>query len=166
MNKKLIDIIYNPGDVCTLTPGDWDVGREAPGTGSANDAVSLVFELMAGVVGSLKDRPQLVDRLATLTKHLHLEIPLEVRPDVFLRLNELLRGIKFSCGKDRALYLLCFEMATIFKMQIDRAHQKTLALSDREWVELEKCVYLLCDWEDEVIYDKEAKDTFRFTLHS
>jgi len=167
MNKKLTDILYNPSDLCTVYSQSFATAENTNQREmDHNDLTSRIFEKLTAVVHGIQNRSHIIKELTQLSKYMHFEIPKIARPTVFEKLNEALSALKITYHADKDVYLLCFEITTLFKTQIDKDSQGTQEFSEKEWVELEKCVYLLCDWEDEVIYKKGKQETLRAELDS
>lgn len=73
-----------------------------------------------------------------------------LRLSFFKKLNVVMFELMKVHGRDEKIFQLFFDLMTSFKDMIDREPQEDEDLAEEEWQELEKSVYLLCDWEDGV----------------
>jgi hypothetical protein len=80
-------------------------------------------------------------------------LSLEARPEVFEKLNLLVGAFFANDVNDAELYHLTFDIVSLVKAQIDSESQADDDLAEQEWEELEKSVYLLSDWQDQVYGD-------------
>jgi len=142
MEKRIKNIARNLGDLPTYS-------------NAANDRVvnfedyeDHILDLISSIYEDVHNISQVLRSLAKMRNLFHLEIPLSLRPALFRQLNSLTGTLMASYVRDENMYQCCFETLTLFKMQIDAKPQTDEDLSALEYDELEKSVYLLCDWED------------------
>jgi len=107
-----------------------------------------VLDVLARIYQEINQPGQVMKYVAQLKNLFHIDIPLSFRPSLFRQLNSLLGTLMTVYVNDDKMYQSCFELMTIFKYQIDRFQQSDHELSELEWNELEKSIYLMCDWED------------------
>lgn len=73
-----------------------------------------------------------------------------LRLGLFKKLNAVMSELMKIHDHDEKIFRLFFDLMTSFKNMIDREPHEDEDLAEEEWQELEKSVYLLCDWEDGV----------------
>lgn len=127
--------------------------RSAANDGELNyqNYEEMILEGISDVYAALKDPYQMRQRLRYMNQLIRLHVPLEIRTNLFRQLNSLTGTLMTTYVEDREIFNLCFNMITTFKNHIDAKEQDDQRLNEMEWEELEKSVYLLCDWEDQVV---------------
>lgn len=106
--------------------------------------------LTQGVVDRLAQQESVVEELILIKRHLSQPLPRADRLEIFRRLN-LILGAFFALSEGSPeIFRHCFEIMTHIKEQIDTEPQSDAELAEEEWVEFEKSVYLLSDWEDQI----------------
>lgn len=91
-----------------------------------------------------------IEELYTNLSHVSTCQTATLRLDFFKKLNGVMSELMKEHGRDEKIFRLFFDLMTLFKDMIDREPQEDEDLAEDEWLELEKSVYLLCDWEDSV----------------
>jgi hypothetical protein len=71
-----------------------------------------------------------------------------MRLRVFVRLNEMLGSLMTEFTADEALYDAVFAVMNAFKTHLDNRPALCEDQQEQEFEELEKSIYMLCDWED------------------
>ncbi len=117
---------------------------------SLADFGAHVFNLIEEVHLSIHEESK-VERLTNqIINVVSLEAPLEFRPQLFERLNQLVSVLMSRYFTSQPIFNLAFKLMTVFKTHIDTAPQTTEELEDKEFHELEKSVFMLTDWEDQI----------------
>jgi hypothetical protein len=88
--------------------------------------------------------------LVQMKNLLHFDIPLASRPLILEECNKILGALFLQYPSDLKVYNEAHAVMTLLNKQIDKKHQTSEDLSDQEWEELQKTVYLLCDWHDQI----------------
>lgn len=122
----------------------------------ASDHEKIIFELMECMQEKIDKRNLVLNFINKEKQLLYFDLPQENRVMLFQRLNLLTQNLMIQYIQDKEIFSNCFEMITLLKNQIDRNPQQDLNKMENEWEELEKSVYLLCDWED---HAKAAAET-------
>lgn len=99
----------------------------------------------------IKDKNAVCHLLNQTRELIRLEMPLVIRVVFFKRLNSLLSELMTEYCHDKMVFSLFFDLMSLFKEKIDDCPQEDSDQSEDEWLELEKSVYSLCDWEDAVL---------------
>lgn len=144
--SDIIKILYNPSSLCSVKSGDGWTNPSYLANSYPESEESL--QMISTILREPGAREKIMVNLARLNKLMRKEIPLSFRPELFKEVNELTKTLAGRYPQDKQVFQACFEALTTLKEQIDRYPQNMGALSEMEWVELEKVVYLLCDWED------------------
>lgn len=114
------------------------------------DYGATIFNLIESVHFALENESGIELIMDKINNVVMLAVPTDFRPQVFERLNQLVTLLMGHYLHSRKIYDLAFKLMTAFKNHIDNEPQIDEALAGREFVELEKAVYLLSDWEDQV----------------
>lgn len=117
--------------------------------GSRTDlATTGLFEETALILADPSFRAGVLIRLKRMQQILTRKIEWHLRPSIFGELNRVLKTLHPIYHDDTQVYAGLFVLTTALKDQIDAYPQDDAELSLKEWEELERSVYLLCDWED------------------
>lgn len=145
VTKDLINQIgQNLSTVCFTKPAAND------GALNTQNYEEMILEGISDIYSALKDPYQIRQRLRYMNQLIQLHVPLDIRPNLFRQLNSVTGTLMTAYLTDNEIYDLCFKIMTTFKAHIDNQEQRDARLNEMEWEELEKSVYLLCDWEDQV----------------
>ena len=98
-------------------------------------------------LSNISDKAQIAENIQSFAQLIHFEIPMQDRPMLFAKLNDLMSNLMMSFSDDKDIYNLAFFVTTLFKNQIDKAEQASNEMNNLEWAELEKSIYLMSDWE-------------------
>lgn len=118
-----------------------------------------IQELLGQVFDKVVENEPVIFELKLIRRELTFPLEIVKRPEVFRRLNLLLGGFFAKFETEREVFELCFEIMTLMTRQVEEIPQKDKFLAEKEWVEFEKSVYLLTDWED------QFKETQPAVLH-
>lgn len=140
----------NPAHLCTST---------VPASAAINfeDYDVHVVELLQEVYTAMSKKDSVYSVLTRLKNMFMLDIPLHSRPVIFARMNDLVKALMQEYPKASDVYQSCFDTMTAFKTQLDNKEQPDQKSVEQEWEELEKIVYTLCDWEDQIQVGEEAR---------
>lgn len=116
-----------------------------------------VVELLQEVYTAMSKKDSVSSVLKRLKNMFMLDIPLHSRPVIFARMNDLVKALMQEYPKAEDVYQSCFDTMTAFKTQLDNKEQQEQKAVEQEWEELEKIVYSLCDWEDQIQLGAEAR---------
>lgn len=111
-------------------------------------ATTGLFEEAALILADPSFRAGVLIHLKRMQQILTRQIEWHLRPGVFRELNRVLKMLHPLYRNDTQIYTALFAITTTLKDQIDTYPQDDAELSVKEWEELERSVYLLCDWED------------------
>ena len=118
-----------------------------------NQSVELFADLKRRVLHE-QNEAHLLRKISQLELFFQDPVDLNSRPSLFKEMNDLITVMQKRHGKNLQVFHAIFRAVTALKNQVDSRPQ-TGYLSQLEWVELEKAVYHLCDWEDQL--DQNAK---------
>lgn len=160
MKKKIkINLNENQSNLAFITQSSLSVNTNLASNTispeSDNVISDRILQLIQKIFDTFENQTQVAENLAAINKYLALELPLDDRPHIFKHLNYLLGAFFANRVLDKNLYHLCFEMMSALKIQIDKQEQDNAVLSEIEWEELEKSVYLLSDWKDQIHFEGE-----------
>lgn len=97
-----------------------------------------------------RDHPEaLLDTLVSFEQWLHFDIPMEIRPVLFQKTNNLLSHMFLTTGEDKNLRQVFLNLITLLKNQIDKQEQTSFEANEQEWDELQRSVFLLGEWDDQ-----------------
>lgn len=153
MNKKLVEWIYNPTALCVVKTENGfssNIFESLPANFHPQEPLQVINSILKSQTQT-KIVLKALKRLATLMKK---DTPLSFRPELFKQMNALLKILNKRFANHKAIFKASFAAITALKEQIDHKAQSSITLSELEWVELEKAVYLLCDWEDEIEFSE------------
>lgn len=148
-HKQLLNLIYNPSSLCM-------VQSEGPALSTNQQTINTSpgsqesLQVISEIVQAKKNPKAVVRSLKKLKHLIHDEIPLSFRPELFKEMNQVVKVLQEHYPDSRDVFSAAFHAITSLKEQIDTVPQTASSLSELEWVELEKAVYLLCNWEDEI----------------
>lgn len=131
-------------------------------TGRRNKEMQLadygahIFNLIESVHFALEDEHGVELIMNKINDVVTLAVPTDFRPQLFERLNQLVTLLMGRYFYSRKVYDLVFRLMTVFKNHIDNEPQIDEALEAREFSELEKVVYMLGDWEDQIRFAHES----------
>lgn len=148
MTKRSLNLIYNPTALCA-------VKSDGPSfTSSQIKTVAKRTQEPIRVMETILANPFKSKILLTALKRLEAlmqkEIPLATRPELFKQMNHMVTKLYKRFPQDQQIFMSIFNSVTALKLQIDHQPQTTASLVELEWIELEKAVYHLCDWEEEL----------------
>lgn len=147
-NKNLINLIYNPSSLCMTETKGYSY-EQKPNEDSPNppaESLQMISEIM-----DVQKNPKAVVRaLKKLKNFIHDDVPLSFRPELFKEMNHVIKTLQRHYMDSQTVFSASFHAITALKEQIDKNPQPESSLAELEWVELEKAVYLLCNWEDEL----------------
>ncbi|EKD51712.1 MAG: hypothetical protein ACD_62C00197G0003 [uncultured bacterium] len=146
--KKTITLNHNLGHINTSqlpNPAD-HINEGKPREKEVASSVPL--NICNEIVDALVEQRNVYPLLVQINHLLHFGLPLSARPDVLKELNKILGALFYQYRTDHSLFKQAHEVMTLVNKQIDRKPQKDSHLAELEWEELQKTVYLLCDWED------------------
>lgn len=103
------------------------------------------------IIRNIKNKDVICPILKIAKERIYLDVPLSTRLDFFGRLNAVLLELMKEYSHDENVFHLFFDLMSVFKDKIDSCPQEDCDHSEEEWLELEKSVYLLCEWEDCVL---------------
>jgi hypothetical protein len=113
-------------------------------------ATTGLFEETTLILAEPSFRAGVLMHLMRMQQILTRKIEWHLRPSVFRELNCVLKALHSLYLNDTQIYTALFAITTMLKDQIDAYPQDDAELSVKEWEELERSVYLLCDWEDSI----------------
>ena len=117
---------------------------------------SIPMNLCNEIVDSLLEQRNVFPLLVQIKHLLHFDIPLSARPSILKELNKILGALFYQYPSDQSLFNQAQETMTLLNAQIDKKSQTDSQMEELEWDELQKTIYLLSDWEDQIKYNQPA----------
>ena len=117
------------------------------------DSCEFEFTLFGNldlITQSMKNKNTVSYLLQKEKELIHLDVPVALRLEFFKKLNTVLLVVAAEYSQDEGLFHVFFDLMSLFKNKIDDCPQGDWDESEKEWLELEKSVYVLCGWEDAV----------------
>ena len=148
-HKQLINMIYNPSSLCMIRSDDSNLTTSQQTVASSQGSQESL-QVISDIVQAKKNPKAVIRSLKKLKHLIHDDIPLSFRPELFKEMNQVVKVLQQHYPDSRDVFSAAFHAITSLKEQIDNAPQTSGSLSELEWVKLEKAVYLLCNWEDEI----------------
>lgn len=151
MKKVRIRLSQNIGNMSSLTA---DEGFATHKRGMPNYGLpqsETIILITQNIIDHLSRQESVFEELYLARKHLMNTLDKNDRPEIFRRFNLILGAFFARQEQDPKIFRLCFEIMSLIKEQIDRSPQTAEELAEEEWMEFEKSVYLLSDWEDQVL---------------
>lgn len=112
------------------------------------DADYRILEILEGLKLDL-DLSRLVDNLVSLKRRLP-EASLDVRPSVIREFTLFLESCAGRFNQSKRLFQSCLEVLIELKKLLDARDQTHGSAIKSEWVEMEKSIYQLTVWENQL----------------
>lgn len=119
--------------------------------GADADISDKIYFLVNDTLDLISERQNIQKHLEKLSKLSYFDVTLKKRPQIYKQLNFLLGALIIYHATDGFALNIMQGVITRIKNQIDDQPQNHEHLADSEWQELEKSVYLLTDWEDQIL---------------
>ena len=129
----------------TLTPAN---GK----TLEYSDYVGRLMVVIENATEARNHKDLLMHHLRNFETLIRFDVPLNVRPKLFNKLNNLLSHMSLTHTDDNNLCLVFLNLITILRNQIDTKEQVHLEFNEKEWEELQRSVFLITNWEDNIEY--------------
>lgn len=156
MKQIKIRLSQNVGNLSSMTSGDalpmW--GAPLNPVQKLDSAKTLIL-MTDRLVERLAQNQDVLSELHLVKKCLSSPVAHEKRPEIFRRLNLILGAFFARSESDASIFRICFEIMSLIKEQIDSHPQTDHEYAEEEWIEFEKSVYLLSDWEDQVLHTEK-----------
>lgn len=143
MTKDLLDILYNPGSVQTCVAQDRCESRVAELTEADHDLLKDFEELALA-----DDEVDLIENLKIFADKLSSTRSGTLVTILLREFNLFLKRTASHYADDRDLYTQSFKTIMIFKACLDEISAETGCLTQSDWIELEKSLYVLAVWEE------------------
>lgn len=124
------------------------ITREAKNDIHMDDYAVRLMSLIEAATLYRDDKDKLLEKLVSFEKLIHFDIPLETRPYLFNKLNDLLSHVFLTVQEDKELCAVFLNLITMVKTQIDQQEQFCSEKNETEWEELQRSIFLLGEWEE------------------
>ncbi|MCP5463901.1 MAG: hypothetical protein H7A33_02640 [Deltaproteobacteria bacterium] len=114
------------------------------------DHSGLILNLLEDAIEKMSQYKDVSVQLNQVKTLLHFDLPVEARIEILEKMNIVLGAACLQQIANRSSFNLCHSIMTLINFQIDKENQYDLDDEEKEWEELEKSIYLLCYWEDEL----------------
>ena len=113
-----------------------------------SDYVTRLVTVIEHATHARAHKDLLMHHLMDFETLIRFEIPMNLRPELFRKLNNLLSHMSLTVSDDHKLCLVFLNLVNIIKSQIDAKEQVQSTSNEAEWEELQRSVFLLTEWEN------------------
>lgn len=117
-----------------------------------SDYVSRLMTVIENATEARHHKDLLMHYLTEFETLIRFDVPLNVRPDLFRKLNNLLSHMSLTHTDDNTLCMVFLNLITILRNQINSKEQSKSETNEQEWEELQRSVFLITNWEDNIEY--------------
>ncbi|HLD44242.1 MAG TPA: hypothetical protein VJC18_02305 [bacterium] len=156
MSKHIINMLYNPGSISTAGTGQGTDDQETRVLLTGNNLSTCTslghrdyhqLEELEALVQA-DDEMGILSRLRSLKEQLRDGMATELRPVLLKEFNQYMSHALQHHPKSQRIFQNSLEVILTIKKDIDDSPQTNGYISQLEWVELERSVYCLSEWED------------------
>ncbi len=112
------------------------------------DYVARLVTVIEHATHARNHKDLLLHHLMDFETLIRFDIPMNLRPELFRKLNNLLSHMSLTLTDDHKLCLVFLNLVNIIKSQIDAKEQIHNTSNEAEWEELQRSVFLLTEWEN------------------
>lgn len=113
-----------------------------------NDYVARLVTVIEHATHARGHKDLLMHHLMDFETLIRFEIPMNLRPELFRKLNNLLSHMSLTVSDDHKMWLVFLNLVNMIKSQIDAKEQVLNTSNEAEWEELQRSVFLLTEWEN------------------
>jgi hypothetical protein len=149
MSKQLIKILYNPSSISSAKSEQmsFDEGFLNSKIG-AEDPLLLIAELSHTTIAERI----CYDKLVNLKRALSLPQVPKNRPTLLINFNVLLKYLATHYTGNMNVFQCAVQIIMLLKEHVETRPQAQSQSLRSEWVELEKSIYTLSSWENQLDY--------------
>lgn len=147
MSKSLTEILYNPSSINSVGNQEIDFDYYDQNNKDHWELISnLIHEIQ---LNDLVER-SIYNKMVQIKRHLISGISLESRIIFCKEYSGLVRYLASKYNHSAEIFQACLKTTVLLKELVDQRPQKQGQLSQQEWVELEKLIYILSNWESQI----------------
>ena len=150
MSQNLIKLLYNPSSLSSISPSEKkETSHEDLKTFVQKGSGEKIFDLMTGATTQSNPKNAYL-QLVSMKKILLDSMGFGVRYFFLKRLNPFLETLSNLYQGHMEIFQASIQIVNLIKNQIEHCPQQLHQDSKVEWIELEKSVYTLSRWEDQL----------------
>lgn len=147
MKNKLSDVLYNPGSINTCQDKDLEQSQEyqTPPQDLNESDYELLKRLEELIIA--EGESHIDQKLISFYNQLFSGINPGIRPTIIKEFNNYLHRTSLKHPNSTQLFHQCLQIIIEFKNQIDKQNPAQACISKEEWIELERALFFLTQWE-------------------